>query len=88
MDTKKDGRLLRLADVSGMTSLGKSTINLWVAEGKFPRPTALSSTIKVWRLSDIEGWIEQMFSEGKPLSRSPNNQSDSAMSPRYQAKSS
>jgi prophage regulatory protein len=55
-------RLLRLADVSELTSLGKSTINLWVAQGKFPAPTTLSPTIKVWRVRDVEEWIEKVFS--------------------------
>lgn len=51
-------KLLRLDDVSKLTSLGKSTINLWVAQGKFPAPTALSKTIKVWRTQQIVDWID------------------------------
>jgi|LauGreDrversion4_2_1035121.scaffolds.fasta_scaffold20901_3 predicted DNA-binding transcriptional regulator AlpA len=62
MDANKINRLLRLAEVSELTSLGKSTINLWVAQGRFPAPTALSSTIKVWRQSDVESWISDVFS--------------------------
>jgi predicted DNA-binding transcriptional regulator AlpA len=62
MDAKSN-RLLRLPEVATMTSLGKSTINLWVAQGKFPAPTALSVTIKVWRLEDIEQWIDKVFSK-------------------------
>jgi prophage regulatory protein len=61
MDTIRSSRLLRLRDVSELTSLGKSTINLWVANGKFPAPTALSATIKVWRQSDIDGWMAKVF---------------------------
>ncbi len=63
MNTKSN-RLLRLPEVATMTSLGKSTINLWVAQGKFPAPTALSSTIKVWRLEDIEAWIDKVCVSG------------------------
>ena len=62
MDAKSN-RLLRLPEVATMTSLGKSTINLWVAQGKFPAPTSLSVTIKVWRLEDIEQWIDKAFSK-------------------------
>jgi prophage regulatory protein len=51
-------KLLRIEDVSDLSTLGKSTINLWVAQGKFPKPIHLSSTLKVWRLIDITGWIE------------------------------
>jgi predicted DNA-binding transcriptional regulator AlpA len=73
MDAIKINRLLRLAEVSELTSLGKSTINLWVAKGKFPAPTALSSTIKVWRQSDVDAWIEAVIGgEGKTQERRPS----------------
>lgn len=51
-------QLLRIQGVSAVTTLSKSCINLWVAQGKFPRPLTLSSTIKVWRASDIQSWLE------------------------------
>jgi prophage regulatory protein len=60
--SNESAKLLRLKDVSELTSLGKSTINLWVAQGKFPKPLTLSVTIKVWRLKDVVDWIEQHFS--------------------------
>jgi len=53
-----NNQLLRIHDVSNLTSLAKSTINLWVALGKFPKPTLLSPTVKVWRLEQINNWIE------------------------------
>jgi prophage regulatory protein len=54
-------QLLRIQEVSALTSLAKSTINLWVAQGNFPKPTLLSPTLKVWRISDIDAWIDQHF---------------------------
>ena len=51
-------QLLRITEVSHLTSLAKSTINLWVAQGKFPKPIALSSTIKVWKSTQIMDWID------------------------------
>lgn len=54
-------QLLRIEDVCELTTLGKSTINLWVAQGKFPKPIHLSSTIKVWRLGDIVLWINSQI---------------------------
>jgi prophage regulatory protein len=51
-------RLLRITDVAYQTSLAKSTIWLWVSQGKFPKPLSLSPTIKVWRKSDIDAWID------------------------------
>ena len=51
-------QLLRIAEVSSLTSLAKSTINLWVAQGRFPKPIALSPSIKVWRLQQLNEWID------------------------------
>jgi predicted DNA-binding transcriptional regulator AlpA len=59
-----DNQLLRIQEVSQITSLAKSTINLWVAKGNFPKPTLLSPTLKVWRVGDINAWIENRFSSG------------------------
>jgi prophage regulatory protein len=56
-------QLLRISEVSEFTSLAKSTINLWVAQGKFPKPLALSPTIKVWRSQQINDWIDSFTPE-------------------------
>jgi len=61
----EESKLLRLKDVSKFTSLGQSTINLWVAQEKFPKPTVLSMTIKVWRLKDVVAWIDQKVDNQK-----------------------
>ena len=51
-------QLLRINEVCNLTSVAKSTINLWVARGKFPKPILLSPTIKVWKLETIQEWID------------------------------
>jgi prophage regulatory protein len=53
-----NNQLLRIKEVSDFTSIGKSTINLWVVQGKFPKPISLSPTIKVWRMQQLLDWIE------------------------------
>lgn len=58
MQPIKPDQLLRITEVSSLTSLAKSTINLWVAQGKFPKPLTLSPTIKVWRNQSLIDWIE------------------------------
>ena len=58
MSTSNIKKLIRIHEVSQLVSLGKSTIRLWVALGKFPAPIPLSATIKVWKAQDIEKWIE------------------------------
>ena len=50
-------QLIRINEVSEITTLAKSSINLWVAQSRFPKPISLSATIKVWRLQDIANWI-------------------------------
>jgi prophage regulatory protein len=57
---QSDDQLLRINDVSKLTTLSKSSINLWTAQDKFPRPIALSKTIKVWRLADVRAWADRM----------------------------
>ena len=56
-------QLLRIQDVVALTTLSKSCINLWVAQNRFPQPTALSATLKVWRSSDINSWIDSQFDQ-------------------------
>ena len=51
-------QLLRINEVCQLTSVAKSTLNLWVARGKFPKPIMLSSTIKVWKQSTVQDWID------------------------------
>ena len=62
---KDPNQLLRINDVSAFTSLAVSTINLWVVQGKFPKPIALSVTIKVWRMKDLVAWIDQQVEDKK-----------------------
>ena len=58
-----DERLLRIDDVVTLTTLSKSCINLWVAQGKFIKPSSLSPTVKVWRLKDVTTWINAHVGE-------------------------
>ncbi len=53
-----DNQLLNIEDVAKMTTLGKSTIRLWVAEEKFPKPVQLGLSKRVWRLKDVNEYIE------------------------------
>lgn len=68
METKantliSDDQLLRIDDVIALTTLSKSCINLWVAQGKFIKPLSLSPTVKVWRRRDISVWIDTRAKE-------------------------
>lgn len=52
-------QLLRIDDVSELTTLGKSTIHLWTAQNRFVKPIVLSETVKVWELQSILDWIAE-----------------------------
>ncbi|WP_321311953.1 AlpA family phage regulatory protein [Halarcobacter sp.] len=51
-------RFIRIPDVIKKTGLAKSTIWLWVKEGKFPKPIKLSPRVTVWEEEKIELWIK------------------------------
>jgi len=58
MDHIDGNRLLRITEVCHYTSVAKSTIWLWIAQGRFPKPISLSPSIKVWRKTAIDEWID------------------------------
>jgi predicted DNA-binding transcriptional regulator AlpA len=53
-----DEQLLRIDDLVKLTTLSKSCINLWVAQGRFPKPAVLSSTVRVWKMAQIRCWLD------------------------------
>ena len=55
--TKPPIRFLRVSEVQARTSLGRSTIYRWSAEGRFPRPIHLSTRVVGWIESDIDEWL-------------------------------
>ncbi len=72
MQMESNVRLLRIADVSKKTTLGKSTIWLKMGQGSFPKPTKLSPAINVWKESDIDAWIASCF-ESTPQNQIVNS---------------
>jgi len=71
MDKLNTNQLLRIKEVSQLTSIAKSTLNLWVAQGKFPKPITLSPTIKAWRTQELLDWIDTQSL--KSVSSSPKD---------------
>jgi prophage regulatory protein len=57
-DLVQSSQLIRIDEVSAITTLAKSSINLWVTQSRFPKPIVLSPTVKVWKLQDVSDWIE------------------------------
>lgn len=73
--TIDETRLLRISEVAKLTTLSKSCIHLWVAQGRFPAPIALSPTVKVWRLNHLVGWIENQSSQEDSSNSGANSRS-------------
>jgi len=65
LSAPQEEKLLRIQQVVELTTLSKSCINLWVSQGRFIEPIALSATIKVWRLSDVIDWIKSQGKNGR-----------------------
>ena len=54
-------KLLRLRDVIKMTSLSRTTIYDYMAEGNFPKNIHLGPKISVWIEREIEEWINSQI---------------------------
>lgn len=42
----------------GLIGVSDKTIWQWVKRGEFPTPIKLSDNVTVWRLSDIQAWMQ------------------------------
>jgi prophage regulatory protein len=52
--------LLRDKEVAEMLSIGRSTVWLYVRDGRLPKPIKLSDRVSVWKVSDIRALIDSM----------------------------
>ena len=52
-------QLIRLADVAQLTTFSPDTIRRWTKQGKFPQPVQASTRVLVWRVCDVQAWLEE-----------------------------
>ena len=58
-------RVLRAKGAAALLGLGESTFWRWVKDGRLPKGTRLSARATVWRITDLEAFIErQAVSQG------------------------
>jgi predicted DNA-binding transcriptional regulator AlpA len=57
------GALIRLAELSKLLGVARSTIYKCMAEGSFPRPVRVSERAVRWRMEDIESWRDRLPSK-------------------------
>ncbi|MNF63729.1 Prophage CP4-57 regulatory protein (AlpA) [compost metagenome] len=63
-------KILRLKDVIDITGLSRSTLYLYIAEGRFPKPVSLGDRCVGWVESEVHDWILARIAErdeGKTL---------------------
>ena len=51
-------KLIRIAEVSNLTTISKSHIYTLARQGKFPKPRKISENTSVWLESEILNWME------------------------------
>ena len=56
-------KFIKLRDVMELTSLARSTIYKFVAEGTFPKQVVLGSNCVAWVESEIHEWLEGRIAE-------------------------
>jgi len=56
----KEERLIRIPKVMEKTGLARSTIWLFVKNGKLPKPIKLSERVTVWKESEIIDYINSL----------------------------
>lgn len=49
---------IRIAGVMQRTGLARSTVWLWVKQGRLPAPIKLSDRVTVWRESELNAWMD------------------------------
>ena len=57
-------KILRLKNVTEVTSMSRSTIYRLMEQGKFPKPVKLSQRIVGFLEQDIDQWILDRYQEG------------------------
>jgi len=57
--------ILRLAAVKTRTGLSRSSIYLWIAQGKFPAPISLGARAVGWVESEVDEWLAHRIAESR-----------------------
>ncbi len=63
--TKPPVRLLRVSEVAARTSLSRSTIYRWSADGRFPAPIWLGGRLARWVAAEVDEWTRRWLEKGR-----------------------
>lgn len=56
-------KLLRIKDVSALTSLARATIYKYMSEGVFPKQVSLGANCVAWVESEVLEWVEAKIAQ-------------------------
>jgi prophage regulatory protein len=65
MRVNHEERFLRLPEVVRRVGISKSSVWLWIRQGRFPEPIRVGPRVTCWRLTEIDAWIEAKAAEGR-----------------------
>ncbi|MCM5506714.1 AlpA family phage regulatory protein [Vibrio sp. SCSIO 43169] len=54
-------QLIRITEVSDITSLSKSSIYRRIRQGEFPPSISLGGSVRVWKLEQVQQWIADLI---------------------------
>ena len=57
--------IFRLPAVKMRTGLSRSSIYLWIAQGKFPAPVSLGARAVGWVESEVDEWLGHRITESR-----------------------
>ncbi len=56
--------MLRTDAVLALCGLSRSTLELWIRQGHFPKPVKLGPKTRAWRYDDIKQWLAARTADG------------------------
>lgn len=56
-------KLIKIQDVCELTSLARSTVYKFIAEGRFPKQVNLGANCVAWVEREIHQWLEERMAE-------------------------
>ena len=67
IEQQKQGqvRFLRLPEVLARTGLSRSTIDVRLEQGRFPRPVSLGACAVGWIESEVDEWIRERIAANR-----------------------
>lgn len=63
-------RIIRMPELVQITGLSAASVYRAIAQGRFPRPVALSAQARGWRVSDVQSWLDGLG----PVDVAPNSE--------------